>query len=90
MFPPLIALSSKLYVDLGDEDLLAAIDSSVKLLQPLLAAFNYEPMKTYPEEEIVDVVSHEVVPNAIRFMSSDTRVEKAIKDEGRNPGDILE
>lgn len=32
VLPPLIALSSKLYVDLGDEDLLAAIDSSVKLL----------------------------------------------------------
>lgn len=47
-------------------------------------------MKTYPEEESVDVVSHEVVPNAIRFMSSDARVEKAIRDEGRNAGDILE
>lgn len=32
ILPPLIAISSKLYVDLGDEDLLAAIDSSVKLL----------------------------------------------------------
>ena len=78
ILPPLIAISSKLYVDLGDEDLLAAIDSSVKLLQPLLTAFNYETMKTYPEEECVDVVSHEVVPLGIKFMSSDARVEKAI------------
>jgi hypothetical protein len=35
-------------------------------------------MKTYPEEDTVDVVSHEVAPLALRFMSSDARVEKAI------------
>ena len=78
ILPPLIAISSKLIVDLGDEDLLGAIDSSVKLLHPLVSAFNFEPMKTYPEEEIVDVVSHEVVPLSVKFMSNDTRVEKAI------------
>ena len=78
ILPPLIAISSKLYVDLGDEDLLAAIDSSVKLLHPLLTVFNYDTMKTYPEEESVDVMSHEVAPLSVRFMSSDARVEKAI------------
>ena len=78
ILPPLIAISSKLYVDLGDEDLLAAIDSSVKLLQPLLTVFNFESMKTYPEEDTVDVVSHEVAPLGLKFMSSDARVEKAI------------
>jgi hypothetical protein len=78
ILPPLIAISSKLYVDLGDEDLLSAIDSSVKLLHPLLTVFNYDTMKTYPEEESVDVVSHEVAPLSVKFMSSDARVEKAV------------
>jgi hypothetical protein len=65
-------------VDLGDEDLLAAIDSSIKLLHPLLTVFTYDSLKTYPEEDTVDVVSHEVAPLALKFMSSDARVEKAI------------
>jgi len=78
LFPPLIALSSKVFMDLGDEDLLAAIDSSVKLLHPLLTAFNYESLKSYPEEEIVDVVAQEAVPLSIRFKTSDARVEKAV------------
>ena len=47
-------------------------------------------MKTYPEEDTVDVVSHEVAPLGLKFMSSDARVEKAINQEGRNSNDILE
>jgi hypothetical protein len=57
LLPPLISLSSKVLIDLGEDDLLAGLDSSIKLLHPLLQAFNCDSLKAYPEEDALDVVS---------------------------------
>jgi hypothetical protein len=67
----LISLSSKLLIDLGDDDLLAGIDSSIKLLHPLLTAFKYDSLKAYAEEDSLDVVSQEIAPMSLKFKSMD-------------------
>ena len=64
-------------IDLGDDDLLAGLDSSIKLLHPLISAFNYNSLKAYPEEDSLDVVSQEIAPLSVKFKSGDSRISGA-------------
>jgi hypothetical protein len=91
ILPPLLAISSKILIDLGQEgDLLSGLVSTLQLLHPIIGAFDTAQLASYHSEEASDVVASEIAPGKIMIVTGDPRVVKGIKSEGRVTSEVLE
>ena len=85
-----MATSSKLVINGGQEDLVSTVNSTVMLLSGLKEAFDLTSIQGYPREDILDTISSSDLAPKLHIYSSNEKLKKLVRDEGKSTSDLLD